>query len=148
MRRRNFIAGITGAVATCPVALRAQSRKVAHVGWLAPGRCEPDWTYFRKSMADLGWIEAKTIDYAYRSAGSDLSRIDGLAAELVGLKVDVLVAYFTPAINAAHKATPPSPSSSTAARSIPGSSATSPTPPETSRALAAGERAWPARKCS
>ena len=56
-------------------------------------------------MADLGWIEGKTIDYAYRSAGSDLSRIDGLAAELVGLKVDVLVAYFTPAINAAHKAT-------------------------------------------
>ena len=105
MRRRNFIAGITGAVATWPVALRAQSRKVAHVGWLAPGRCEPDWTYFRNSMADLGWIEGKTIDYDYRSASSDLSRIDGLAAELVGLKVDVLVAYFTPAINAARKAT-------------------------------------------
>jgi putative ABC transport system substrate-binding protein len=92
-------------MATWPTAIRAQSRKVAHVGWLTPGACEPDWTYFRRSMAELGWIEGTTIDYAYRSAGSDLTRIDPLAAELVGLKVDVLVAYFTPAINAAHKAT-------------------------------------------
>jgi putative tryptophan/tyrosine transport system substrate-binding protein len=105
MRRRTFIAAIAGSVAAWPTATRAQSRSRAHVGWLAPGACEPDWTYFRQSMAELGWIEGKTIDYAYRSAGSDLSRIDALAAELAGLKVDVLVAYFTPAINAARKAT-------------------------------------------
>ncbi len=56
-------------------------------------------------MTDLGWIEGQTVDYEFRSAGADLSRIDALAAELVDLKVDVLVAYFTPAINAARKAT-------------------------------------------
>ncbi len=105
MRRRNFIVGFAGNMAAWPAAGRAQSGKVAHVGWLAPGACEPDWTYFRKSMAELGWTEGKSIKYEYRSAGSDLSRLSTLAAELVKLNVDVLVAYFTPAINAAHKAT-------------------------------------------
>ena len=92
-------------VAASPTSMQAQSLKHARVGWLAPSACEPDWTYFRKSMADLGWVEGKSIQYEYRSADADLSRIDALAAELVSLKVDVLVAYFTPAINAAHKAT-------------------------------------------
>jgi putative ABC transport system substrate-binding protein len=105
MKRRTFISRMAGLAAMLPAMARAQSGMTRHVGWLAPGACEPDWTYFRKSMVDLGWIEGQTIKYEYRSAGSDLSRIDALAAELVGLKVDVLVAYFTPAINAVHKAT-------------------------------------------
>jgi putative ABC transport system substrate-binding protein len=105
MRRRGFIAHTIGLAASMPVLARAKIRQRAHVGWLAPGACEPDWTFFRKAMTGLGWIEGQTIDYEYRSAESDLSRIDALAAELVRLKVDVLVAYFTPAINAAHKAT-------------------------------------------
>jgi putative ABC transport system substrate-binding protein len=105
VRRRKFITGIGGTAAAWPVSVRAQSRQHALVGWLTPGACEPDWTDFRKSMADLGWIEGKSIGYEFRSAQSDLSRIDALAAELVRLTVDVLVAYFTPAINAAHKAT-------------------------------------------
>src|SRR5690349_16641652 len=99
MRRRRFIAYTVGLAASVPAPLYAQTGARARVGWLAPGACEPDWTYFRNAMSDLGWIEGRTIDYEYRSAGSDLRRIDALAAELVGLKVDVLVAYFTPAIN-------------------------------------------------
>lgn len=105
MKRRAVIAGTAGLTMVMPALAQAQIGARRLVGWLAPGACEPDWTYFRKSMADLGWIEGKTINYEYRSAGSDLSRIDALANELVRLKIDVLVAYFTPAINAAHKAT-------------------------------------------
>lgn len=56
-------------------------------------------------MTHLGWIEDKTISYEYRTAGADLSRIDALATELVQLKADVIVAYYTPAIKAAYKAT-------------------------------------------
>ena len=103
MKRRAFITGAVGL--TMPVGASAQSGGQRHVGWLTPGACEPDWTYFRKSMAELGWIEGQTVKYEYRSAGSDLSLIDGLAFELVRLKIDVLVAYFTPAISAARKAT-------------------------------------------
>ena len=105
MRRRDFVGHAFGLVASMPVLARAQGRQPARVGWLAPGNSEPDWTLFRKAMADHGWIEDKTIAYEYRTAGSDLSRIDALAAELVQLKVDLIVAYFTPAIKASRKAT-------------------------------------------
>lgn len=105
MKRRRLFACTLGLAASVPALARAQAGTRARVGWLAPGASEPDWTFFRKSMSDLGWIEGRTIDYQYRSAGSDLSRIDALAAELVELKVNVLVAYFTPAINAARRAT-------------------------------------------
>ena len=74
MKRRAFITGTVGLSTMMPRLAPAQSRRRRQVGWLAPGACEPDWTYFRKSMAELGWLEGKTINYEYRSAGSDLSR--------------------------------------------------------------------------
>lgn len=75
------------------------------VGWLAPGPSEPAWTLFKSAMAKLGYVEGKTVVYDQRSAQSDLGKIDTLAAAMVAAKPDVIVAYFTPSIWAARKAT-------------------------------------------
>jgi putative ABC transport system substrate-binding protein len=75
------------------------------VGWLAPGASEPAWTLFKRGMARLGYVEGKTVIYDQRSAQSDLGKIDALAAAMVAAKPDLIVAYFTPSIWAAKKAT-------------------------------------------
>ena len=75
------------------------------IGWLAPGPFEPGWTLFKSAMAKLGYVEGKTVVYDQRSAQSDLGKIDALAAAMVAAKPDVVVAYFTPSIWAAKKAT-------------------------------------------
>lgn len=75
------------------------------VGWLAPGLSEPGWSLFKSAMAKLGYVEGKTVVYDQRSAQSDLGKIDALAAAMVAAKPDVIIAYFTPSIWAAKKAT-------------------------------------------
>ena len=77
----------------------------SRIGWLAPGPSEPGWTLFKNAMAKLGYVEGKTVVYDQRSAQSDLGKIDTLAAAMVAAKPDVIVAYFTPSIWAARKAT-------------------------------------------
>jgi putative tryptophan/tyrosine transport system substrate-binding protein len=61
---------------------------------------------FRKQMTQLNWIEGKNLAIAYRYAeGKGATRLAGLAAELVDLKVDVIVASATSTALAAKKAT-------------------------------------------
>lgn len=75
------------------------------VGYLVTGDPEPAWSLFRKAMTELGHIEGRTIAYEYRVSDTDAAHLDRLAAELVRLKVDVLVPILSPAIVAARKAT-------------------------------------------
>ncbi len=104
MRRRPFLtAGLLFAAA--PVAVRAQGGKVFRVGVLTGGQREPFWSIFRNTLKDLGYVEGTNIKFEYRSAEFVPSRLDALAAELVALNVDVLVAVQTPAALAAKKAT-------------------------------------------
>ena len=56
-------------------------------------------------MAAIGYVEGRTVAYEYRAGGTDESRLAAQAEELVGLKVDVIVAALQPAIVAARKAT-------------------------------------------
>ena len=56
-------------------------------------------------MANLGHIDGRTVAYDYRPADADGTQLDRLAAELVRLKVDVIVPILSPAIVAARKAT-------------------------------------------
>jgi putative ABC transport system substrate-binding protein len=56
-------------------------------------------------MRDLGHIEGQNIRYEFRSAHGQLDRLPELAAELVRLKVDVIVTWFTPTAHAAKQAT-------------------------------------------
>ena len=64
--------------------------------WLEP---------FRSALADQGWIERKNVLFEYRTAHSDPSRYPQAAAELVGLRVDVIFAHSASAVRAAYAAT-------------------------------------------
>jgi putative tryptophan/tyrosine transport system substrate-binding protein len=106
-RRRDLFALFFGAAALWPLAGIAQQRTVPTVGVLAvgsPGLAD-FWRLFREAMQDLGYNEGQTIRYEFRSDEGQVSRLPELAAELVRLKVDVIVTWFTPAAQAAKQAT-------------------------------------------
>jgi putative ABC transport system substrate-binding protein len=110
MRRREFISLLGGAAAAWPLAARAQQeRKVPQVGmlWHAANEDEeaPYLGPFRQGLNNLGYIESKNIVLENRFAAEHYERFDGLAAELVRHKVDVLVAVTQPAALAAQRAT-------------------------------------------
>ena len=71
----------------------------------APPPGHPGVDAFRRGVRDLGYIEGKNILVEYRYAEGTLDRIPGLVAELVQLKVDVLVTPVRAAIRAAKQAT-------------------------------------------
>jgi putative tryptophan/tyrosine transport system substrate-binding protein len=105
MKRRHLLT-VAGASAALPAGLaRAQRPAMARVGFLIAGGREPLWTLFRRSMADLGYVEDRTIKYEYRVADAGRGELPVMAAEMVSLNVDVIVAVLTPAINAARAAT-------------------------------------------
>lgn len=60
---------------------------------------------FRLGLTELGYIEGRNIVIEYRAADGKIERLPGLATELVGLKVDLIVALATPAGRAAQQAT-------------------------------------------
>ena len=104
MKRRTLLASVASAM-TLPIAGHTQSGKVFRVGVLTGGQREPFWSIFRNTLKDLGYVEGTNIKFEYRSSEYEPARLDALAAELVALNVDVLVAVQTPAALAAKKAT-------------------------------------------
>src|SRR6266851_4401921 len=107
MRRRDLLALIGGMAALRPRAGAAQQAKVPTIGVLVVGSpgSEKFWRLFRDSMRELGYSEGQNIRYEFRSDQGEASRLPDLAAELVQLKVDVIVPWFTPATRAAKQAT-------------------------------------------
>jgi putative ABC transport system substrate-binding protein len=83
--------------------------KVPRIGYLSaigdPYIPEPQIEAFREALRDLGYVEGKNILVDYRYAGGIQDRIPGLVAELVQLRVDVVVVAALPAIRAAKQAT-------------------------------------------
>jgi putative tryptophan/tyrosine transport system substrate-binding protein len=106
MRRREFIA-LLGGAASWPLAALAQQPKVPTIGALVIGNISPEqfWREFRQGLRDLGYVEGQNIRFEFRSAEGHLDRLPELAAELVRLKVDIIVAWFTPTALAAKQAT-------------------------------------------
>ena len=107
MRRRDFIFLLAGATAAWPLALRAQQAgKIYTVGSLTAGTGAPipGITTLGDTLRELGWIEGKNIAFERRYAENRLDRLPALAAELVDLKVDVIVAAGTLAPLAAKRA--------------------------------------------
>ena len=92
-----------------PAAAQAQqAAKVARIGFLAWGSPPPSDRYgepFRQGLRELGWVEGQNIVVEYRWAEGRSDRAADFAAELVRLKVDIIVAFATPAIQAAKSAT-------------------------------------------
>src|SRR6266404_7489743 len=112
MRRREFIAllgGATAASAVRPTATGAQTPpKIPRVGYIAASNTTAVGHIvgaFRKGLRELGYVEGQTIALEVRYAEGRLERIPELVAELVGLKMDVLVAPTSQAALAAKKAT-------------------------------------------
>ena len=78
--------------------------KVPRIGVLS-GPTEPGVEAFRQGLRELGYAEGKSVTIEHRSAEGKLDRLPGLAAELVQLKVDVIVGSGNLAISALKEAT-------------------------------------------
>src|SRR5260221_6420178 len=107
MNRRAFITLLGGAAAVWPLTGRAQQAKVPTIGVLVIGNISPEefWREFRQGLRDLGYVEGQNIRFEFRSAEGHLDRLPELAAELVRLKTDIIVTWFTPTAVAAKQAT-------------------------------------------
>ena len=106
MRRRQFITLLGGAAASWPLVTRAQQTlKTARIGYLAfRSPLSADDAFFQ-GLRDLGWIEGQNIFIERRFAVGNVERLRVSAAELVHLKVDVIVAAASAATQAAKDAT-------------------------------------------
>jgi ABC-type uncharacterized transport system substrate-binding protein len=96
VRRREFISLLGGAAAAWPVAARAQqpAQKVPIVGFLNSASAGPFANYvagFTKGLQECGFIPGRNVAVEYRWADGHYDRLPELAAELVGLSVNVLV---------------------------------------------------------
>src|SRR5262245_45474912 len=94
--RRKFLATLGGAAAAWPLAARAQQAgKIYTIGFLTPGSLEElamVTAVFPDALRELGWIEGKNVAFERRYAENRPERLPELAAELVRLNVDVIVA--------------------------------------------------------
>ena len=90
-----------------PLAAFAQQPKVARIGALYIGTADAETfkNELREGMRELGYVEGQNIAFEFRSAEGKLDRLPELAAELVQLKVDVIVALYVPPSLAAKQAT-------------------------------------------
>jgi ABC-type uncharacterized transport system substrate-binding protein len=111
MDRRTFIATVAGGLAAAPLALLAQPQsRVARIGILAAGSASARVQQpFLQGMRELGLVEGRDLSIDWRFAEGRYGRLPGLAAELVRLKVDVIVAVTTLCVQAAHQATTTTP---------------------------------------
>ena len=108
MKRRAFIVGLGGAAAWPFAAGSQQAAKLPVIGYLSPGSSAVGplarHDAFQEGLRELGYVEGKNLAIAYRFADEKFDRLDELAAELVRLKVDVIVSVVTQASLAAQNA--------------------------------------------
>jgi putative ABC transport system substrate-binding protein len=108
VRRREFITLLGGAAVGWSLASSAQTQpKIPRVGFIFGSNptLQHNVEVFRQALRELGYVEGQTIVLELRWAEGLIERIPGLAAELVRLKVDVLVVVGSPAALAAKNAT-------------------------------------------
>ena len=94
MKRREFITLLGGTAAAWPLAARAQSAKLPTIGFLGTASASSwgEWAAaFVGRLRELGWIEGRTVRIEYRWADGCSECFAGIAAELVRLKVDIIV---------------------------------------------------------
>src|SRR5947207_4783018 len=114
--RAAIVAALALGLVAAPLAADAQpAGKVPRISFLSPaspsdaGGSPSDlavlFAAFREGLRKLGYVEGQNIQIESRWAEGNYDRLPGLAAELVGLKVDVIVTYGTPASQAAKRAT-------------------------------------------
>src|SRR6476646_9040890 len=111
MRRRDFITGIAGSAAACPLTARAQQgQRMRRLGVLmnlaaddpeAPVRVAA----FLQGLQQLGWTDGRNLRIDYRWGAGDVDRTRKYAAELVGLSPDILLCNGAVALGALLQAT-------------------------------------------
>jgi putative ABC transport system substrate-binding protein len=110
MDRRAFITAVSGSIFAAPLTVEAQSAgKVPRIGYLASNLAGSSpvrlHEAFRQGLRDLGYIEGRNVVIEYRDAQGKLETLPARAAELVALKVDVILAPGTQHALAAQQAT-------------------------------------------
>jgi len=112
IRRRGFAAAMlltaAGLLLAATVVAHAQPTKVHRIGFLgttSPKSHGPFLDAFREGMKERGYVEGKNLVIETRWAESDYARLPALAAELVQLKVDLILTHGTPGSRAAKEAT-------------------------------------------
>jgi putative ABC transport system substrate-binding protein len=109
MRRRELMLLLSGVMAA-PRALRAQQKAMPVIGFLSPGSegsplNDRFLAAFQKGLGETGYVPGQNVAIEYRWAENHYDRLPGLAADLVGRKVDVIVPIAGPAALAAKGAT-------------------------------------------
>jgi len=106
--RRAFLGTLAGGLLAAPFVEAQQAGKVYRIGVLEPTSMAlnaANLDAFRKGLRELGYVEGRNMMIEYRSADGRSERFPDLAAELVRLKVDVILTRGTPAVMAAKNAT-------------------------------------------
>jgi ABC-type uncharacterized transport system substrate-binding protein len=106
MNRRDFITLLGGAAGAWPLAARAQQPdRMRRIGVLQPlaandPEAQPRVSALQRRLQELGWVDGHNVLIDYRWAPGDTARIRAEAADLVGLKPDVIVGSSSPVVMA------------------------------------------------
>ncbi|MGA7100004.1 MAG: ABC transporter substrate-binding protein, partial [Pseudolabrys sp.] len=103
MRRRDFIKVIAGSAATWPLAARAQQPAVPVIGYLSAqskASALEQTAKFNRGLHEMGFVDGQNVAIEYRWADGRTGRFAEIAAEFVRLKVDVIVAGGSAAVEA------------------------------------------------
>ena len=108
MNRRTVILIVAGTFLAAPFASYAQKAvKVWRIGFLSGGPRPADGAppaALRQALEELGYVDGKNVTYTSRWAEAKIERLPGLAVELVGLDIDLLLTTGAPAAEAAKRA--------------------------------------------
>ena len=108
-RRRELLVALGAGALACAAAVRAQApptiRKIGLLSGFSPSVEARSYQAFLLGLRDLGWVEGKNISIEYRYAEGRHDRLPDVAADLVRLKVEVIVTTATSDTLAAQKAT-------------------------------------------
>ena len=106
MRRAEVVSVLLGVLLAITVIAQAQQpRKIPRIGYLAADPHGPTHETFRQGLRDLGYVEGQSIFIEWRFAEDKPDRFPDLAADLVRLKIDVIVAGNALAVGALKRAT-------------------------------------------
>jgi putative ABC transport system substrate-binding protein len=109
MDRRRFLAGTGAVLLASPLAVEAQQPgKVYRIGMMIGSSLSTSAHLveaFRQGMRELGWVEGKNVELEIRAADGKFERFPAIVAELLHLRVDIIVAPTMLATKAAKNAT-------------------------------------------
>lgn len=106
--RRAFIGGVAGTVVMSSCVVTAQAGKTPRIGFLGNSTAALEANLlgpWREGLRDFGYVEGQNVAVEYRWAEGRYERFPALIAELLALKVDVIVTAGTPAAQAVKRAT-------------------------------------------